>query len=105
MPDDERLQELASPPARRADCLRGRRFTGPSVRVIQLKQSPQPVKSRNRGPNTAIAAYHDDVGLAILTGLHENKLTAPDDVVVIGTDGGAAGDLRVSFLKLNLARP
>jgi DNA-binding LacI/PurR family transcriptional regulator len=45
------------------------------------------------GVVSAVAAYNDDVALAVLTGLRAHGLRVPDDVAVVGVDDTALGRL------------
>lgn len=42
---------------------------------------------------TAVCAYNDEVALAVLAGMHRHRLTAPDDLGVVGADNLPAGAL------------
>jgi DNA-binding LacI/PurR family transcriptional regulator len=48
---------------------------------------------RARHRVTGICAYNDEVALAVLAGMRAHRLTAPDDLAVIGVDNIAAGAL------------
>jgi DNA-binding LacI/PurR family transcriptional regulator len=49
-------------------------------------------------PVTAIAAYNDEVALAVLSGLRSTGLRAPQDVAVIGVDDIPAARLAAPAL-------
>lgn len=46
-------------------------------------------------PVTAVAAYNDEVAIALLAGLRAEGLTAPDDVAVVGVDDVPAAQFTV----------
>ncbi|GAA2737304.1 LacI family DNA-binding transcriptional regulator [Pedococcus aerophilus] len=73
----------------------------PAPQVIPVEQSLDSAVQAVRGwrkaaaPPTAVAAYNDDVAIAVLAGLRAQGLTAPDDLAVIGVDDGPAAPFTV----------
>lgn len=69
----------------------------PSVRAVDLEPASAAAAVRawrgETAPVTAVAAYNDDVALAVLAGVRAEGLRVPEDVAVIGVDDVPAARL------------
>ena len=90
-PDDARVQGFARPRlegARQACAELG--LPEPVVETVPLDRAGAAAavgRWRARGPRvTAVAAYNDEVALAVLSGARDSGLTVPDDLAVVGVD-------------------
>ncbi|WP_256440275.1 LacI family DNA-binding transcriptional regulator [Cellulomonas fengjieae] len=74
----------------------------PSVQVVDLDVPSGAAAARewraSPDPVTAVAAYNDEVALAVLAGLRAEGLRTPDDVAVIGVDDIPAARLAAPAL-------
>ncbi len=74
----------------------------PRVRPVELETGPAAAAVREwrtgADPVTAVAAYNDEVALAVLSGLRAEGLAAPGDVAVIGVDDIPAARLAAPAL-------
>ena len=98
LPDDDRLAAFAEPRldgVRQACAQLG--LAEPVTQTIALNAaSATPAIKywrRTRHRVTGICAYNDEVALAVLAGMRAHRLSAPDDLAVIGVDNIAAGAL------------
>ncbi|WP_029288309.1 LacI family DNA-binding transcriptional regulator [Cellulomonas sp. HZM] len=90
-PSDERLAEFADRRAAGAAAACERLgLPAPAVRAVGLDvtSASAAVQEWRAGdePVTAVAAYNDEVALAVLAGLRAEGLSAPADIAVIGVD-------------------
>ena len=100
---DPRVADFAAPRLAgvREEC---RRLGLPAPRVQPVEVSTAsgraavPVWRASPDPVTAVAAYNDEVALAVLAGLRESHLRVPQDVAVIGVDDVPAGRLSAPAL-------
>jgi DNA-binding LacI/PurR family transcriptional regulator len=97
-PDDERVLTFSGPRldgARQACAELG--MDEPMTHTVALSAESAAVAinawRQVDPPVTAVCAYNDEVALAVLAGLRELGLTAPDDLAVIGVDDIPAASL------------
>lgn len=97
-PTDPRVADFAAPRLAgvREECTR---LGLPEVQVHPVAVTVESARAAvrtwrgRREPATAVAAYNDEVALAVLAGLRAEGLRVPDDVAVIGVDDIPAGRL------------
>lgn len=53
---------------------------------LEIADAAQAVTSWTDASVTGVCAFNDETAIAVLAGLHEHGLTAPDDLAVIGVD-------------------
>lgn len=56
------------------------------VAPLEIEGAAHAVRAWREQSVTGVCAFHDEVAFAVLSGLHEHGLTAPDDLAVIGVD-------------------
>jgi DNA-binding LacI/PurR family transcriptional regulator len=91
LPHSQRHEPLATPRLHGfRDACHDLGLDEPVVVTLKLEQASAVTAlkrwCRGRHPVTAIGAYNDDHAFAVLSGLHALKLTAPEDLAVIGVD-------------------
>lgn len=91
MPHSRRHAPLATPRLRGfRDACHDLGLAEPVVLPLKLEQASAVTALQRwhsgRRPVSAIGAYNDDHAFAVLSGLHALKLTAPDELAVIGVD-------------------
>ena len=100
-PDDDRLRIFAEPRLAgvRGEC-QERLVDGPAIETVPLDAVPAAacVRRWQAAGVTAVCAYNDEVALAVLAGLRARRLTAPDDLAVVGVDDIPAGALSAPTL-------
>jgi DNA-binding LacI/PurR family transcriptional regulator len=95
MPDDDRLRSFAEPRLEgvRQGCAEFE-LDEPEIRTVPLDASgaAEALSTWDKSV-TAVCAYNDDVGLAILAGARRIGRRVPDDLAVVGVDNTLAGAL------------
>ena len=97
-PDDERVRTFSGPR------LRGARQACAELAIDEPVTHTVPLTAESAAvavaawreldpPVTAVCAYNDEVALAVLAGMRQLGLTAPDDLAVIGVDDIPAAGL------------
>jgi DNA-binding LacI/PurR family transcriptional regulator len=87
LPDDDRLSAFAAPRlegVRRVCAELG--LAEPVTRTVALDVASAARAVRQSHGATGICAYNDEVALAVLAGMRAGRLTAPDDIAVVGVD-------------------
>jgi DNA-binding LacI/PurR family transcriptional regulator len=99
LPDDDRLSAFAEPRlegVRQACADLG--LGEPVTRTVALDGASAARAIRHLRRVTGICAYNDEVALAVLAGMRLSRLTAPDDIAVVGVDDTPAAALTFSAL-------
>jgi DNA-binding LacI/PurR family transcriptional regulator len=94
LPDDDRLSAFAGPRlegVRQACAELG--LDEPVTQTFALDRASAAQAVRRLHGVTGVCAYNDEVALAVLAGMRAGRLSAPDDVAVVGVDDTPAAAL------------